>query len=140
MSKSQRDKGARLEREIVDAHRKIGVKAERYPLSGSTHFRGQNYDVDIYIFGSEAAPAVAEVKGRKDGAGFTLLERWLGDYDALFLRRDRKEPLVVLPWRVWALLIGGTECHRKTKGNGREFGKPMEQNDEVPPASTSPRT
>jgi hypothetical protein len=37
--------------------------------------------------------------------GFALLERWLGDADMLFLRRDRAEPLVVLPWRVWARLL-----------------------------------
>jgi hypothetical protein len=36
---------------------------------------------------------------------FALLERWLGDADMLFLRRDRAEPLVVLPWRVWARLL-----------------------------------
>jgi hypothetical protein len=32
------------------------------------------------------------------GAGFATLERWLGDADALFLRRYRADPLVVLPW------------------------------------------
>jgi hypothetical protein len=35
-----------------------------------------------------------------------MLERWLGAADALFLRRDRAEPLVVLPWRVWARMVG----------------------------------
>jgi len=50
----------------------------------------------------EAAPLVSEVKTRGNGEGFTMLERWLGDADILFLRRDRPEPLVVLPWRIWA--------------------------------------
>jgi len=33
------------------------------------------------------------------------LERWLGENDLLFLRRDHAEPLVLLPWRVWAALL-----------------------------------
>jgi hypothetical protein len=61
--------------------------------------------VDIYALGHDQAPLVTESKARKDGAGFTQLERWLGDYDALFLRRNHTEPLVVLPWRVWATLL-----------------------------------
>ena len=105
MSASQRRKGNRVECEIVNAHKEIGVHAERYPLSGASHFRGQGYDLDIYAFGRDEAPAVAEVKARKDGEGFAMLERWLGEYDLLFLKRDRQEPLVVLPWRVYERLI-----------------------------------
>ena len=100
-----RRKGDRIEREVVDRHKALGVHAERYPLSGASRFRGSGHDLDLYIFGREKAPAVAEVKGRKNGTGFTTLERWLGDYDALFLRRDNIDPLIVLPWRVWARLI-----------------------------------
>ena len=32
-------------------------------------------------------------------------ERWLGDNDLIFLRRDRAEPMVVLPWETWARLL-----------------------------------
>jgi hypothetical protein len=126
MSASQRRKGNRVECEIVNAHKIIGVHAERYPLSGASHFRGQAHDIDIYAFGREEAPAVAEVKSRKDGGGFTLLERWLGDYDALFLKRDRQEPLVVIPWRVWVRLIGaGNEAASpRRRANG---GKPADR-------------
>jgi hypothetical protein len=42
---------------------------------------------------------------RKDGAGFIQLESWLGEYDALFLRRNNADPLVLLPWRMWAALL-----------------------------------
>jgi len=45
------------------------------------------------------------VKARGNGSGFTLLEKWLGDYDALFLRRNRAEPLVLLPWSTWVALL-----------------------------------
>jgi hypothetical protein len=141
MSKMQRDKGARIEREIVDAHKRIGLKAERYPLSGASHFRGSGHDIDIYIFGPEAAPAVTEVKSRGNGKGFTMLERWLGSYDALFLRRDRQEPMVVLPWRVWSLLVGGSECQRRSNGNGRsECEHGTERNEPAQPDSSSQRT
>jgi Holliday junction resolvase len=100
-----RRKGDRIERELVALHEGIGVHCERYPLSGASHFRGAGHDLDVYALGREHAPLVAEAKGRKNGAGFTTLERWLGDFDALFLRRDRADPLVVLPWRVWARLL-----------------------------------
>jgi Holliday junction resolvase len=100
-----RRKGDRCERELVELHRALGIHAERYPLSGSSRFRGQGHDVDVYAFGREEAPLVAECKARKDGGGFVTIEAWLADYDALFLRRNRAEPLVVVPWRVWSRLL-----------------------------------
>ena len=100
-----RQKGNRAEREIVERHQALGVHAERYPLSGASRFRGSGHDVDIYPFGRDAAPLVAEVKARKDGLGFAQLERWLAEYDLLFLRRNHADPLVVLPWRVWTTLL-----------------------------------
>jgi Holliday junction resolvase len=100
-----RRKGGRVEREAVDRHKALGVHAERYPLSGSSRFRGSGHDLDIYLFGQNEAPLVAEVKARKDGGGFATLERWLGEYDLLFLRRNNADPLIVLPWRIWARLI-----------------------------------
>ena len=105
MSKSQRDKGARAEREIVDRHKALNISAERYPLSGASRFRGSGHDVELYLFGRDAAPLVAEVKSRKNWSGFTLLEKWLGNYGALFLRRNRADPLVVLPWSTWVTLL-----------------------------------
>jgi Holliday junction resolvase len=101
-----RRKGDRVERELVERHRALGVHAERYPLSGASRFRGSGHDVDIYALGREAAPLVAESKARKNGGGFVQLERWLGEYDALFLRRNQADPLVLLPWRTWAALLG----------------------------------
>ena len=100
-----RQKGNRAEREIVDLHKGIHVHAERYPLSGSSRFRGSGHDIDLYPFGREAVPLVAEVKARKDGEGFAQLEKWLAEFDALFLRRNHSAPLVVLPWRVWAAIL-----------------------------------
>jgi len=100
-----RQKGDRIERELVERHHAIGVHAERYPLSGASRFRGSGHDLDLYPFGREEAPIVAESKARKNGEGFTQLETWLADYDVLFLRRNNADPMVVLPWRVWAALL-----------------------------------
>lgn len=104
MGKPSRDKGARIERELVNLHRSIGIHAARVPLSGAAGGRFSG-DVDIYAFGEEEAPLVSESKGRASGAGFVTLERWLGDNDILFLRKDRSKPLVVLPWATWERLV-----------------------------------
>jgi Holliday junction resolvase len=100
-----RRNGDLYEREIVERHKALGIHSERYPLSGASRFRGSGHDVDVYLFGPDEAPVVCEVKKRKGGSGFVTLEKWLGDFDALFLRRNNADPLVVLPWRVWARLI-----------------------------------
>jgi Holliday junction resolvase len=103
--KRSRQKGDRAEREIVAKHIELGIHAERYPLSGASRFRGSGHDLDIYAFGKDEAPLVAEVKARKSGGGFVQLEKWLGEFDALFLRRNNADPLIVVPWRVWAQLL-----------------------------------
>lgn len=97
-ARGPRRKGARIEREVVAAHRERGIPAERVPLSGAA---GGSYVGDVVIAGRLRG----EVKARRGGAGFAVIERWLGANDALFLRRDRAEPLVVLPARVWFALL-----------------------------------
>lgn len=100
-----RRKGDRCERELVVRHAELGVKAERYPLSGATRFCGSDHGVDIYAFGPDERGLVGEVKKRKSGVGFTTLERWLSDYDLLVLRRNPADPMIVLPWRIWTRLL-----------------------------------
>jgi hypothetical protein len=94
MAHPSRRKGDRCEREIVALHQAAGISAHRVPLSGSV---GGVYGGDLRIAGNLRA----EVKARARGAGFTTLERWLTGSDLLFLRRDRAEPLVVLPWATY---------------------------------------
>jgi Holliday junction resolvase len=101
-----RRKGNRVETELVHRHEALGVHCERYPLSGASRFRGSGHDLDVYSFGRDEAPIVAEVKARKTGKGFTTLENWLAEYDALFLKRNNAEPMVVLRWRTWVQLLG----------------------------------
>jgi Holliday junction resolvase len=97
--------GNACEREIVERHKALDIHAERYPLSGASRFRGSGHDVDVYALGRDEAPLGCEVKKRRGGAGFTTLEKWLGEFDALFLRRNHADPMIVLPWRVWARLL-----------------------------------
>ena len=100
-----RTKGNRVEREIVELHLSIGVHAERIPLSGASRYQDNGADVDVYAFGVSECPLRSEVKARKGGGGFRLLDRWLGTNDVLFLRADRSDALAVLPWRVYAGLL-----------------------------------
>jgi Holliday junction resolvase len=100
-----RQKGNKIEREIVERHKALGIHSERYPLSGASRFRGSGHDVDIYLFGPDEAPIVGEVKARKNGAGFATIESWLAEFDVLFLRKNSSDPLVLVPWRVWSRIL-----------------------------------
>lgn len=108
MGAMQRNKGARVEREIVGLHNKAGVFAERVPLSGAVKGQraGQGHDIDVYI-PSRVSPLCGEIKSRKSGEGFKTIEDWMGDNDMLFLKRNYGSPLVVLPFHVWLELCGG---------------------------------
>lgn len=76
-------KGSRAEREFAKL-----IGGERVPLSGSA---GGSYTGDVKGLG-----LLWECKVRKDG--FKQLYKWLeGDADALAIKADRKEWLVVLP-------------------------------------------
>jgi len=97
MGKMQRDKGARVEREIVQRFIDIGLHAEKVPLSGAA---GGSFSGDLLVDGRRV-----EVKSRKDGTGFKLLYRWLGDNDWLVLKQDRSEPLVVMTIQALGSLI-----------------------------------
>jgi hypothetical protein len=68
-----RAKGDRIEHEIVSRHTEIGVKAERYPLSGASRFRGSAHDIDVY----ERDGAVVLSIALKHGAGLETIRRAL---------------------------------------------------------------
>ena len=104
MSRMERDKGARIEREIVNRHKAIGVHAERVPMSGASAYT-HDADVDVYPFGREAGALVGEVKARK--ALPKMMMDWLGENDLLFCKQDRQEPVVVMPWRVYQRFLKG---------------------------------
>lgn len=103
-------KGGRVEREIVKLHKKLGLRAERVPLSGAMRYQDNKEDVDIYPSGW-IAPLCCQVKALGSDRGTKTLLNWLGDADALFLRYDAgddgrvRPPVVVLPWKIWERLI-----------------------------------
>jgi|TARA_R110000751_G_scaffold130631_1_gene232593 Holliday junction resolvase len=111
MGRMSRSKGSRVEREFVNKLRDSGVYAERVPLSGAA---GGQFSGDLVIpvksgtleaLNPDIKELRAEVKARKDGAGFTQLEKWKGDNDLLFLKRDRQEPMVVMDWDLFLGLL-----------------------------------
>tara|TARA_B100001123_G_C15298336_1_gene1020086 strand:- start:1947 stop:2279 length:333 start_codon:yes stop_codon:yes gene_type:complete len=101
--KSSRDKGGRVERELVQKLRDAGFSDTfRVPLSGAAEgFKG---DININIMGIEET-LVAEVKARKDGTGFKQLEVWKGDHDYLFLKRNNSDPMVTMDWDEFVRLL-----------------------------------
>jgi len=93
----RRQKGNRVERLLVQLHLEAGIPAKRVPLSGAM----AGYKGDIRVGES----LVAEVKARAHGEGFATLARWLGENDLLFLKRNLRQPIVVLEWETYLRLV-----------------------------------
>jgi hypothetical protein len=87
-------KGDRTERALVRLLQDAGFGAERIPLSGSAggKFSG---DLSIPLLGIDRT---AEVKCRANG--FRELYGWLDGRSLLIVKADRREPLLVVPWRL----------------------------------------
>ena len=102
-----RDKGNRAERAIVRYLQDKGFAAERVPLSGAA---GGSYlgDLSVPALGRDLC---VEVKVR--ATGFTPFYAWLDKRDILIVKRDRSEPLVVLPMRLAAEFLAATEGKRE---------------------------
>ena len=96
--RSSKQKGYRVEREIVLLHSDLRVECERMPLSGAL---GGDLSGDLHI----EKQLKAEVKARRDVQGFKTLENWMGDNDLLFLRRNNKKPMVVMTWDSYCELV-----------------------------------
>jgi len=96
MGLSSRRKGSAIERLIVALHQDAGLPAEKVSRTG---YSGPDLRV--------ADEFLAEVKARKTGEGFVLLETWLTGADLLFLKRNRQGPLVCMPWEVYERLLRG---------------------------------
>ena len=103
MGKMSRDKGARVEREIVNTHIAAGIHAERYDARRGQFGATSSYDIDVYWKGKEEAPLCGEIKARKE------LPKWqreaLGENDFLVLRENGHAPMYVVPHHVWIKLL-----------------------------------
>jgi len=89
MGKSQRDKGNRFERQIVNLALEAGKDAKRVPLSGASWLKG-----DVLIDNE-----VIECKKR--GTGFKQIYSWIEGARYLVIGADRKEPLIVMRFSDW---------------------------------------
>lgn len=88
----------------------LGAQAVKVPLSGAV----EDFSGDIYLRLPGMDTLVAEVKARANGDGWRTLEKWLDTADVLFLMRDRAEPLVAMPWAIWADLVRALHGHPET--------------------------
>ncbi len=100
MTNRQKHKGNRVENQMVKLLLDADIPAQRVPLSGQV---GGLFSGDIRI----AENYTAEVKARKNGEGFATIQRWLGENDFLFLKQDRRSPLVVMTWEIFITLMIG---------------------------------
>ena len=92
MAKKQRDKGNRIERNLVNKLKDRGITAERVPLSGAL---GGQYTGDILLSTGDRC----EVKGRASNSIFwKLIKKYLAGVSYLILVEDREDPLVVIRW------------------------------------------
>lgn len=97
MGKPSRDKGARVERLIVNLLNEAGLDACRVPLSGATEYA--KGDIDIRL---ADMTLVGEVKARNKLPGW--MRDWLGENDWLVLKEDRQPPMVVMTFDQFAAL------------------------------------
>lgn len=98
MGKFSRDKGARVERHIVNVLQEGGVAAKRVPLSGAmVDYPG---DVTIPWLGENVA---FEAKARADG--FKEIYKWIKPRKGLIIKANRQEALAVIRLKDFAELL-----------------------------------
>ena len=103
MGKMSRDKGARVEREIVNAHKAEGIHSERYDSRRGQFGAERSYDIDVYWRGKDEAPLCGEIKARKKFPDW--LVNYIGENDFLVLRENGREPLYVVPHHNWIRIL-----------------------------------
>jgi hypothetical protein len=115
MGKMQRDKGYRVENNLVHKHQALGVGAERVPLSGGA---GGSYTGDLILSVGEETFR-AEVKARARAAGWVTIKNWLDTNDLLFLVEDRVPPLVLMTWETYERLLASLKEVADDDSGGR---------------------
>jgi len=86
MGKFSRDKGARFERQIVNALNDNGIEAKRVPLSGATSFQKGDVVIDGRI--------VCELKHRE--SGFKKIYEYKEGAKLLIIKQNQYEPLIIM--------------------------------------------
>jgi hypothetical protein len=95
--RSAKRKGDRVERELVRLLCELGLPCWRVPLSGAA---GGELSGDIHLELLGRTHKV-EVKARHE---FRTLHGWLAGADLLLLKADHRDPLVIVPVRLFAEL------------------------------------
>lgn len=101
MGKISRDKGAGYERELVNAFKEHGLKAQRVPLSGATEYAKN--DVEVIAGFDGKTKFSGECKRRKELPQFFTSALDGADFAAF--RQDRGETLIVLRLNTFAELL-----------------------------------
>ena len=104
MGRFSRNKGYRIENELVTRLRAAGISATRVPLSGQTeHSSG-----DLVIRFANGNVLQGEAKARRAFPAY--LSDWLNGNDFVVLRPDKADPVVLLPWALFTELINDREA------------------------------
>lgn len=101
MGKASRDKGANYERELVNAFKERGLRAQRVPLSGATEYAKNDLEVQANFAGE---PVFSGEAKRRAGLPKFFTEALDGADFAAF-RQDRGETLIVLRLGTFADLL-----------------------------------
>lgn len=101
--RSAKQKGSRVEREIVNTHKAAGIHAERVDARLGQFGAVASYDIDVYWKGKEEAPLCGEIKARKKFPAW--MTGYLADNDFLCLREDGRQPIYLVPHHVWIKLL-----------------------------------
>jgi hypothetical protein len=96
-----RRKGCRFELAIARLLQDAGLGAEKISRAGYS-----GGDLTCPCLGRDL---ILEVKAR--ARGFSQIYEWLQDRDALIIRADRREPLVVVPWKLAIQIATVAESH-----------------------------
>ena len=102
MSAKSKIRGYNVEIQIRDKHIAYGIPCERVPLSGSM---GGLYMGDLNIPSVANLKFVLEVKARRNGSGFKVIEQWLENRDILFVKRNNQDPMVVMNFDLYLKLM-----------------------------------
>ena len=110
MSSKAKVKGTRVENEIVKLFQAEGFNARRQPLSGAIQAFPHDVQVKDLFDGTNV-----EVKARKNGEGFTQLDKWKGSADLLVLKKDRTSPMICMDWEQFKLYLHAAKTNEGTE-------------------------
>lgn len=109
MPNRSKQKGDRVERQMVKLLQGIGLEAERLCLPAQA---GKHVNGDLEVgFGQAVSAAtglpivLAEVKARANAHGWKTLAGWLAKKDILLLKQDRELPIVAVRWWLFERLV-----------------------------------